>query len=230
MLYNIYCDESCHLEHDKSDIMVLGCLTVPIHGVRRISEEIRSIKQDHNYKWEVKWTRVGGGKLQMYSKLLDYFWHNDQLTFRCVVVNGKSKLNHDAFNHGSHDAFYYKMFYQALLTIVAPQNQYRIYLDMKDTRGTQRALLLRELLCKKLNDPDLQMIPRIQNMRSHESDLFGVLDLLIGVVAYANRGLTSSESKLALVNQVRARVTRSLRISSPKSEGKFNIFQFDPQA
>ena len=27
--YNLYCDESCHLEHDDSDVMVLGALIIP---------------------------------------------------------------------------------------------------------------------------------------------------------------------------------------------------------
>lgn len=230
MLYNIYCDESCHLEHDKSDVMVLGCLTLPIQSVRKATKEIKSLKHEFDYTWEVKWTRVSTQKLQLYSKLIEYFWDNDQLKFRCVVVNDKSKLDHEAFNHGSHDAFYYKMFYQALVTVVESSHQYRIYLDLKDTRGAQRAKLLREILCTKLGDPDMRTISRIQNMRSHESELFGILDLLIGVVAYANRGLTSSGPKLALVDQVRTRADKSLRVSSPKNEPKFNIFQWDPQA
>jgi hypothetical protein len=209
--------------------MVLGCLTLPIQSVRGATQEIKRLKHEFDYSWEDKWTRVSTQKLQLYSKLIEYFWDNDQLEFRCVVVNGKSKLDHESFNQGSHDAFYYKMFYQALVTIVEPSNQFRIYLDLKDTRGAQRAKLLREILCTKLGDPDMRTISRVQNMRSHESEFFGILDLLIGAVAYANRGLTSSEPKLSLVNLVRKRADKSLRVSSLKNERKFNIFQFDPQ-
>ena len=28
MLYNVYCDETCHLEHDNSNVMVLGAVCV----------------------------------------------------------------------------------------------------------------------------------------------------------------------------------------------------------
>lgn len=27
--YNLYCDESCHLENDDSNVMVLGALILP---------------------------------------------------------------------------------------------------------------------------------------------------------------------------------------------------------
>jgi len=28
LIYNIYCDESCHLEHDRQPVMVLGAISV----------------------------------------------------------------------------------------------------------------------------------------------------------------------------------------------------------
>ena len=27
--YNVYCDESCHLEHDNSNVMVIGAVYCP---------------------------------------------------------------------------------------------------------------------------------------------------------------------------------------------------------
>lgn len=29
MKYNVYCDESCHLEHDNSSVMILGAMYCP---------------------------------------------------------------------------------------------------------------------------------------------------------------------------------------------------------
>ena len=40
--YNFYCDESCHLEHDNSNVMVLGAVWCPKdkrHEIRRQKEE-----------------------------------------------------------------------------------------------------------------------------------------------------------------------------------------------
>ena len=39
-IYNIYCDENCHLEYDKSDIMVLGAIMCPKELVHQISKDI----------------------------------------------------------------------------------------------------------------------------------------------------------------------------------------------
>jgi len=29
-IFNVYCDESCHLEHDRQPVMVLGAISVLI--------------------------------------------------------------------------------------------------------------------------------------------------------------------------------------------------------
>ena len=42
--YNLYCDESCHLEHDDSDVMVLGALIIPKDKKQEITENILQIK------------------------------------------------------------------------------------------------------------------------------------------------------------------------------------------
>lgn len=37
--YNIYCDENCHLEHDRQPIMVIGCIWCPEEADRQVVEE-----------------------------------------------------------------------------------------------------------------------------------------------------------------------------------------------
>ena len=53
--YNIYCDESCHLEHDNNKIMVLGGISCPYEFVRSAINDIRAIKQKHGFnpKFEI---------------------------------------------------------------------------------------------------------------------------------------------------------------------------------
>ncbi|MCK4391944.1 DUF3800 domain-containing protein, partial [Candidatus Bipolaricaulota bacterium] len=46
-VFNIYCDESCHLEHDHQDIMVLGAIWCPLEKTRDIAHRIRDIKEQH---------------------------------------------------------------------------------------------------------------------------------------------------------------------------------------
>ena len=45
--YNIYCDESCHLEHDHQRSMVLGAVWCPAEQSRRVAVRIREIKKTH---------------------------------------------------------------------------------------------------------------------------------------------------------------------------------------
>jgi len=46
--YNLYCDESCHLEHDRQPVMVLGAVWCPLKKAREISVHIREIKAWHS--------------------------------------------------------------------------------------------------------------------------------------------------------------------------------------
>ncbi|SHJ90057.1 Protein of unknown function [Caminicella sporogenes DSM 14501] len=42
-MYYVYCDESCHLPRDNSDVMVLGALQCPKEKKKDIYEDIRNI-------------------------------------------------------------------------------------------------------------------------------------------------------------------------------------------
>ncbi len=46
-VFNIYCDESCHLENDRQKAMVLGAVWCPTEKAREIAEQLREIKKRH---------------------------------------------------------------------------------------------------------------------------------------------------------------------------------------
>ena len=46
-LYNIYCDESCHLEHDNESAMTIGGVWCPQNKKDEIFHRIREIKEEH---------------------------------------------------------------------------------------------------------------------------------------------------------------------------------------
>ena len=145
--FNIYCDESCHLPNDDSPIMVLGACTCPKEKSREIFDRIREIKLRHGLseKFEVKWNKVSKSKELFYLDLVNYFFDDDDLSFRALIVPNKKELNHDAFNQ-DHDAFYYKMYFDLLKVILNPESSYNIYLDIKDTKGQERVLKLQDVL------------------------------------------------------------------------------------
>ena len=78
-IYNIYCDESCHLENDGQKPMVLGAVWLPLDKAREVAERIREIKEQHGVsRWyEMKWTKVSPSKVDLYRNIIDYFFDDD---------------------------------------------------------------------------------------------------------------------------------------------------------
>jgi Protein of unknown function (DUF3800) len=230
-IFNIYCDESCHLEHDGQSAMVLGALWCPLDKTREIAVRIREIKRKHAVApaFEVKWTKVSPGKKQLYLDLLDYFFDDDDLHFRGLVVPDKTKLNHAAFPGQDHDAWYYKMYFDMLKVILSPKCRYRIYLDIKDTRGAEKVKKLHDVLCNNLYDFSREIVERVQLVHSHEIEQLQLADLLIGAVSYMNRGLHSNAGKQALVDRMRQRSGYSLTKTTLLREDKVNLFRWQAQ-
>jgi len=100
--YNVYCDESCHLENDHQKVMTLGAIWCATEKVREISIRIREKKIQHGLKadFEIKWTKVSPAKESFYLDIVDYFFDVDDLHFRGLVVPDKSKLRHEVFLNG----------------------------------------------------------------------------------------------------------------------------------
>lgn len=227
--YNIYCDESCHIEHDHQRVMVLGAVWCPQHRVREISEHLRAIREAHGIsRWrEIKWVKVSPAQLPFYLDLIDYFLQEDDLRFRALVIPDKGILHHEAFKQ-THNDWYYKMYYLMLQPILEPQARYRIFLDYKDTWMGRKAAELHTVLANKLHDFCKEAVQCVQPVRSHEAELLQLADLLIGAVAYANRGLTTSAAKLALINRLRERTGHSLTGTTVLAETKTNILIWHP--
>jgi hypothetical protein len=233
-IYNIYCDESCHLEHDLQPVMVLGAVWCPLEKASEIASRIREIKTKHGLSpiFEVKWTKISPGKLAFYMELLDYFFDDDDVHFRALIVPDKSKLQHEAFRQ-THDSWYYKMYFDLLQVLLNPRAEYRIYLDIKDTRSAEKIAKLHEVLSNNMYDFQRRIITRVQTVRSHQVEQVQLADLLIGAVSYANRELQTSSAKLALVERMRERSTYTLQRTTLLREDKVNLFRWqakEPQA
>jgi hypothetical protein len=226
--YNIYCDESCHLENDGKPVMLLGGIWCPIDEVRRLAAELRDIKNRHKATGELKWTKVSKARQDFYLEVTSWFLAEAPLHFRALVVLNKDALNHDCFNAGSHDTFYYKMYFSLLSKILSPENRYNIYLDIKDTRSRNKVRKLSEVLCNNVHDFTSHMINHIQNIHSRESDLMQLADFLLGAVSYRHRNLTGNAAKVAVVSRLEKELNRSLLYSTPLREEKFNLFLFSP--
>jgi hypothetical protein len=228
--FNVYCDESCHLEHDRQKVMVMGAIWCLTEKTREISVRLREIKRAYQMTsdFEIKWTKVSPGKVSFYKDVLDYFFDDDDLHFRALVVADKTKLQHGIFEQ-DHDTWYYKMYFQLLEVLFSPRDCYRIYLDRKDTCGARKVAKLHQVLCNNMYDFNRKIIERVQVVVSHEVEQIGLCDLLTGAVGYANRGLTGSSAKLALVNRLKERSGYQLTRTTLLRERKVNVFVWQPK-
>lgn len=226
---NVYCDESNHLESDGISPMILGAVFGPVEKIKSANKRIREIKQKHGIapNTEIKWTKVSPSKLPFYLDLVDYFFDNDDLHFRAVIVN-KSELDHQSFDQ-THDEFYYKIYFELLKRILDPQDRYCVYLDIKDTRGGTKVAKLREVLSNSMYDFDGNIVQRIQQVHSHEIDVLQMADILIGTLQFLNRRDVQSDAKKKLVERIRARSGYNLSRSTLLREEKMNLFYWRGQ-
>lgn len=232
MLYNVYCDETCHLEHDGINVMVLGAVWCPQSKLMGINERIRQIKARNRVSetMEIKWTKVSPAKIDLYKDLLNYFFDDDDIYFRALIIPDKSKLDHAQF-HQTHDDWYYKMYFDMLKVILSPNDQYEVYVDIKDSNSYRKAQKLREVCSNSMYDFSQRVIRRIQPVRSEEIQIMQLVDLLIGAIGYENRvfeqGFQKSPAKVGIINLLKKRSGYTLSKTTLLRESKFNLFVWD---
>jgi len=222
--YNVYCDESCHLENDGQKAMVLGAVWCPKDKRLEIAERIREIKQKHGLgrDFEIKWTKVSPSKLAFYQDIVDYFFDDDDLHFRGLVVPDKSILDHGRHQQ-NHDEWYYKMYFTMLKTVFDPDSRYYVYIDIKDTLGHEKVEKLQDILCTNAYDFSRKMIADVKRVHSHEVEHLQIADLLIGALSYLHRELSGNSAKEALITRIRQRSGYRLTLNTMMRELKFNL-------
>lgn len=226
--FNVYCDESCHLEHDRFKAMSLGSVWCPKSKVREINKRLVEIKARHGIEMgaEVKWTKVSPCNYDLYVDIIDYFFDDDDLHFRGLVVPDKSKLDHARFNQ-DHDLWYYKMYFTMLKTIFSRDARYYVYIDIKDTHSGRNAQKLENVLANDAYDFNHEIVRRVQPIRSDEVQLMQLVDILTGAIAYRHNhdAIMPSDSvtKIRLINRIIQRSGLSLVKTSLLSEKKMNL-------
>lgn len=227
-VFKIFCDESCHMQHDGADIMVLGAIHCSAEKAERLNRHIKWLRHQHNYQTELKWTKLVAKQWPFYQALMDLFLSDPEVWFKATVVQRKSTLDHSRFNDGSHNTFYYKMFYYTLRDFLDVQNEYRVYLDYMDTMGGEKT----RKLCKVLTgEGRSQLKISATIVQSYESQLIQLCDLLIGAIGYRNRSDIEHTSviKNRIVEYLEFRLGYQLDYSTQPWERQFNIFRFAPR-
>jgi hypothetical protein len=217
--FNFYCDESCHLENDRQPYMLIGYISSAYNQVKMHSQNIRQIKEEHGVLSEVKWSKLSKSAYPLYNELIDYFFATD-LQYRAIVID-KTKLRHADFSQ-DHDDFYYKMYFQLLSKKLVPEYGHNIYLDIKDTQSAKKVNGLRSFLSS-----NLIQVRNLQNIRSHESELMQLADIITGALSYHLRGLNQVIAKNKIIEKIQQHCKLPLTRSTPKDHQKFNLFFID---
>lgn len=215
--FNIYCDESCHIENDHKKYMLLGSISSAYNQVKRHTERIKDIKKKYNFYGEIKWSNVATSQYLFYKEVLEYFFDTD-LRYRTIIID-KSKINNDKF-YQDYDTFYYKMYYFLLNHNKNSLYSYNVFLDIKDTLSAFKVRHLKEILNVKFG-----VFRNVQNIRSHESILLQIADLITGALAYnLNTEDKKVKAKIDLINLIQKHVPDDLKNSSYYAEKKLNRF------
>lgn len=228
-IYNIYCDESNHLENKGSNIMVMGCLYCEKDKVPLINKRLKEIKSKYKISsnTEIKWVKVSPNKLPFYLDVIDYFFDTSDLHFRAIIIDKKT-LDHKRYQ-SNHDTFYYKMYFELLSKIFDPKEKYNIYIDIKDTVGSKKVKELHKILCNDLYDFGGDVVEKIQIIHSDEVEIMQVCDILIGAIQFLNRTDVNSKAKKEIVKRIKERSGYDLTRTTLLREEKTNLFYWKSQ-
>ena len=217
--FNIYCDESTHLEHDGHPYMLYGYVSIASNQIKICKEQIKAIKEKYGYTGELKWVNIHDKTYQVYKELVEYFFMTD-VQFK-VVIADKTQIDESKPEY-TFDDFYYRMYFQLLHHEMDLEHIYNIYFDIKDTCSQKRLHQLREAL--KWN----AAIKNFQFIKSHESVFVQLADVLMGAINYQlriQRGDIEGKviAKRKIVEIINQHTPISFRSVSPLSSKKFNL-------
>jgi len=210
--------------------MAIGYIKVNDSDYETVKTDLKQLKLKYKTPVELKWSKVSKSRLPFYKELINYFFHNP-LYFRCILVKYKEKLDHDQFNHGEHDNFYYKMIYYLLRPNNGNDHQYRVFLDIKDTWGRAKLQKIDQIFqaLHKQKSPFVQF----QHIRSHESEFIQLTDLFLGAITYKARHLDkvigANPAKVQIIQYLEEMSGYTLDEGTVPWEEKFNIFDHQPR-
>lgn len=216
--FNIYCDESTHLQHDGHPFMIISYLSCAYPQIKQHKEFIKLLKAKHKFKGEIKWSNISKSQYPFYADVIDYFFATD-LKFRAVIVD-KSMID-ETRNGFTYNDFYFQMYYQLIYHKIDPDYTYNLYLDIKDTCSQSKLVKLGDLI------NHAGSIRNIQFIKSYESYLMQLADVMMGAINYHIRGLNKVIAKNKLIEKIQSHASIDLQKSTPKSAEKFNLFYIE---
>lgn len=179
-LIKIYCDESCHLQYDKSNILIIGALFCHEKELKKIKKEFYSIKSKYylTSNHEIKFTNISKSKIKFYRELMNLIFKYN-LNFKAY---GLYHFNKELLTKQQFDSLYYNLYENLLDKETNPKFCYKIYIDRKDTKGFNKLQTLNAHLCESKADINHSIILNINEVESRTNPLIQLSDLLTGLM------------------------------------------------
>ena len=226
MKFEIYCDESSiEAVYTKAAqaFAAIGGIWMPADFRDQFKEDVKAINESFKIRGEFKWNKVSPSYFDYYLSLLDYFFQNDNLRYRCILLESE-KIDNYKFHRGDSELGFYKFYYQLLHHWILDFNDYNIFIDLKVNRDRHRL----KTLCDVLNNANLtSVITQVQGLPSEQSLGIQLADFLTGLSTAKFNNQTTSEAKLKLIERVESEYLKTAISPTPRSESKFNIFKIN---
>lgn len=230
MNFDIYCDE-CFPDlltsnNPKAKYVIIGSIWIERDLRSELKTRIHELRDQYKIGGEIKSRKVSPSRLSFYTDLVDLFFEFDQqVRFRAIAID-HTLIDLQNFHGGSAELSFYKFYYQLLHHWLLPKADYQVFCDYRTNQQPARLHELEQVLC---NANPLTSFSSVQWIRSKESVLTQLSDVLTGLVsARLNQTVqTKSSAKAQLRNHLESKLKRHIA-PTPLSEKKFNIFAIRP--
>ena len=228
MKFDVYCDE-CYpdvlsSENPPVQYMVIGSLWVPSTLRNTCKSQIHQLRERYKIGPEFKWSKVSPSREAFYRDLVQWFMSmGDDLRFRCILVD-HTQVELDKYHAGDHELGFYKFYYQLLHHWIVECNEYAFLCDFKSNRRRDRLHVLKKCLS---NANLFSSVANVQSVRSEESVLIQLVDVLTGVVAAKMNGkVRTGSAKWHVLEELERGLCHSIE-PTVRSEQKFNVFKIN---
>ncbi|TCG10383.1 DUF3800 domain-containing protein, partial [Mycoplasma marinum] len=202
----LFLEETSHLSFQTKPL-VIGGWVVPKTKMKQINNEIKKIKLKHGVKTltEIKWTKIGKSKINLYKELVEYAIQNEYMQLRVLVAGDKKniKLN-------------YKDWYTRLHFSLIKKSPFAIRGIISDRKGSGNE----ESLISTL---EMASIPQTTFVDSKESQIIQLSDLFLGAISCYGTEIKSiwkEQIYNIIANEINIGYTTSLY----SNQIKYNIF------
>lgn len=228
MKFDVYCDE-CYPDVLGSGappvpFMTIGSLWFPSEKRAQYKQRVHELRDHHKVGPEFKWNKVSPSKEAFYLDLIQWFFsEGENLRFRCILVDHQ-QVALEQYHEGDQELGFYKFYYQLLHHWINECNEYAVFCDFKSNRRRDRLHVLQHFL---QNANLFANVGTVQPVRSHESVLIQMVDVLSGAVAAKlNDRLKIGSAKWHVVEALEGAIGHPIQATA-RSEQKFNVFKIN---